>query len=85
MSAGRDLKYGMTKYEKLIVSAYTGILMTGIDEFHKWVEEYLEYPVWTADFAQSEFWDDLRDKVRDEFLEICRRENDERQTADGAE
>jgi hypothetical protein len=56
----------------MIVSAYTGVLMGTIDEFHEWVEEYLDHPVWSHEFALKEFWDDLKRRVRDEFTELCR-------------
>ena len=62
----------MTKHERMIVSAYTGVLMGTMDEFHEWVEGYLDHPVWSHEFALKEFWDDLKRRVRDEFTELCR-------------
>ena len=62
----------MTRYEKLIVSAYTGVLMVEMSDFHKWVEEFLGYPVWTPEFATGDFWMRLHEKTRDEFFRICK-------------
>lgn len=61
----------MTKREKLIVSAYTGVLMVSMDEFHKWAEEYLGHPIWTHEFALQDFWDNLKEKVSKEFKDMC--------------
>lgn len=61
----------MTKRERMIVSAYTGVLMGTMPEFHEWVEEYLEHPVWTHDFETQEFWEDLRTRTSKEFMELC--------------
>lgn len=36
----------MTKQERLIVSAYTGVLMCGFLEFHNYVEQLLQRPVY---------------------------------------
>lgn len=61
----------MTKRERMIVSAYTGVLMGTMPEFHEWVEEYLGHPVWTHDFSTQEFWEDLRTRTSKEFMELC--------------
>ena len=61
----------MTKRERMIVSAYTGVLMGMMPEFHEWVEEYLEHPVWTHDFSTREFWEDLHVRTSKEFMELC--------------
>lgn len=66
----------MTKHEKLIVSAYTGVLMVEFGDFHKWVEELSGYPVWTHEFATEDFWLRLKEKTKDEFLKICKEESD---------
>ena len=43
----------MTKKEKLIVSAYTGVLMTKFDELHEFVEKKFGRPVWTHEFGDK--------------------------------
>lgn len=62
----------MTKDEKLIVSAYTGTLMVEFNEFHEWIEERLGYPVWTHDFLTEGFWADVKDKLHDDFMRLCK-------------
>lgn len=61
----------MTKDEKMIVSAYTGVLMVEMSDFHKWVEEFLGHHVWTHEFATQDFWDRLKEQVKGEFLKLC--------------
>ena len=61
----------MTRYEKMIVSAYTGVLMVDFKDFHEWVEDYLGYPVWSAEMATEEFWGRLKEIVKNEFVRIC--------------
>lgn len=61
----------MTKHERMIISAYTGVLVAkNFDEFHEWVEQYLGIPVWSHEFALQEFWDNLKQKVEPEFMAI---------------
>lgn len=61
----------MTKQEKLIVSAYTGILMTEWDEFHKFAEELLGRPIYTHEFNEEEVVDEIVAKVREDFMRLC--------------
>lgn len=61
----------MTKQEKLIVSAYTGILMADWDEFHKFAEELLGRPIYTLEFDKEEVVEEIVDKVRDDFMKLC--------------
>lgn len=61
----------MTDYEKLVVSAYTGVLMTDIGDFREYVDEIMGIPITDLDMASKEFWEDLRDRVKPEFLAIC--------------
>ena len=63
----------MTKQEKLIVSAYTGILMTDMDDLCKFIEEKLGRPVWTHELADKLVWGEIKESVKDDFLAICGR------------
>lgn len=61
----------MTTEEKLIVSAYTGILMTHWGEFHEYAETRLGRPIWTHGFASEEIVNELKEAVREDFLRLC--------------
>ena len=61
----------MTLEEKLIVTAYTGVLMTEWSEFHKYAEELLDRPIWSHEFASKELAEQIKEKVKDKFLKLC--------------
>ena len=61
----------MTKQERIIVSAYTGVLMCNFDDMHEYIEKKLGRPVWTHEMASNEFLDEVRNATRDDFLALC--------------
>lgn len=61
----------MTKQEKLIVSAYTGVLMTDFNDFYKFVEERLGRPIFTHQFASELVQDELKKAVKEDFMKLC--------------
>jgi hypothetical protein len=67
----------MTKREKIIVSAYTGILMCDFDDLHKYIEEKLGRPVWTHELASEKVVAELKEKSKDDFLAICQSDSDD--------
>lgn len=72
----RNGRGSMTKQEKIIVSAYTGVLMCEFPDVHKYIEEKLGRPVWTHELANEDVWDLIREKTRDDFLKLCRGEEE---------
>lgn len=61
----------MTKKEKLIVSAYTGILMTDWPDFHGYAEELLGREIFSHEFGQRAIFKELAEKAKDDFLALC--------------
>ena len=61
----------MTTAEKIVVSAYTGYLMCDFDLMHQYVEKVMGRPVYTHEMASDLFNDELREKVKPDFLKIC--------------
>lgn len=61
----------MTDREKCIVTAYTGVLMTDWSTFHGWVEDFMDQPVYTHEFALEHFTDNLKRKVKPLFFDLC--------------
>lgn len=43
----------MTKQEKIVVSAYTGVLMCDFDDLHEYIEDKLGRSVWTHELASE--------------------------------
>ncbi len=61
----------MTQQERLIVSAYTGILMTDFDNLHEYIEQVLGRPVWTHELADRKLHDEIKARVKPYFLALC--------------
>lgn len=61
----------MTLREKVIVSAYTGILMCDFHEMHKYIEEKLGRPVWTHKFALDLVQKQIKEAIKPDFLALC--------------
>ena len=61
----------MTKYEAIVVSAYTGFLMCDFNDMHEYIEKKLGRPIWTHEFADKNIWEEIREKVKPDFLKIC--------------
>ena len=61
----------MTKREKLIVSAYTGILMVNWPEFLDFAEEKLGRPILAKETDTEEFATALIEAVEDDFMKLC--------------
>ena len=65
----------MTKREAAIIMAYTGqVMLTGEDFgiFHKYVEHILERPVYTHEFASESVMDEIKEKSKNDFIDICK-------------
>ena len=61
----------MTKREKAVVGAYTGVLMGKFDDMHAYIEEVMGRPVFTHELANKPTIEEIEDRARDEFLAIC--------------
>lgn len=61
----------MTLQERLIVSAYTGTLMCDMDKLHEYIEKVLGRPVFTHELADHSVWEEIKNKVKPDFLALC--------------
>lgn len=62
----------MTEREKVIVSAYTGFLMCDFNDLHKYIKEKMQRPVFTHELTSEKFWEELREKIKDDFVALCK-------------
>ena len=62
----------MTKLERLIVSAYTGVLMVDMADFKKFAEGVMQRKMEEYEFIIQPTWDILKKKTENKFLELCR-------------
>ena len=67
----------MTKQEKIIVSTYTGVLMCNFDDVHEYIQKKLGRPVFSHELADKDIQKEIKEKSKEEFLEICNREEPE--------
>ena len=65
----------MTKQEAIIVSAYTGFLMCDFNDMHEYIEKKLGRPIWTHEFALDLIQNEIHEKVKPDFLKICKEVN----------
>lgn len=68
----------MTKQEKIVVSAYTGVLMCDFADLQEYIEKKFGRPVFTHELADKSVQKEIEEMSKEEFLEICNREEPER-------
>lgn len=61
----------MTKEERLVVTAYTGVMMVEEDEFYDYLEELLNRPVRAKEVNTEEFYEEVVEAVKDDFMKLC--------------
>ena len=67
----------MTDKEKAVVMAYTGVAMLCGEKFsifHKYIEDIMGRPIFTHELASKLLWEQIKEKSRDDFLELCKKE-----------
>ena len=71
----------MTDREKAIIMAFTGVAMlTGkkFSIFHKYIEDLLGRPVQTIELAFDNVAQEIKDKSKADFLNLCASEDPEK-------
>lgn len=65
----------MTKNEAVLISAYTGILLTkSVADVHKFCEELLGRPIFTHEFSDKKVWERIHEKCHPLILEMVENE-----------
>ena len=63
----------MTLRERVIATAYTGIAFVNVDEitaFYDYASKKLGYSVCSHEMASRTFWQFLKEKSRDDFIDM---------------
>lgn len=61
----------MTREEAILLSAYTGFLLTpDFSEVHKFCENTLGRPIWTHEFARPALQNEIQEKLRPQIMEL---------------
>lgn len=75
-SRGATLRrYNMTLEEKVIISAYTGVLLCDFQSMHEYIEKKLGRPVWTHELADERVWKEIKNATRADLMEILKKED----------
>lgn len=61
----------MTLREKIVVSAYTGILMCDFPHVHAYIQEKLGRPVFVHELADEHTSAEIMSAVRPDFVALC--------------
>ena len=64
----------MTNYEKIVVTAYTGVVMCEMDDLQRYAQEKLGRPVWTHELALKSVIDEISKAAGPEFLALAENE-----------
>lgn len=63
----------MTKQESILISAYTGFMITEtFSEVHSFIEQTLDRPVFTHELASTQLTNELREKLKPQILELIK-------------
>lgn len=60
----------LTKEQAAIITLYTGITCCNFTHAHRYAEKILARPVMTHEFANTEFVETLKNKVKPFFLDL---------------
>ncbi len=68
----------MKKKEALLVSAFTGYLLTNnFADVHKYCENLIGRPIWSHEFASRAVQEEIKEKCRPLILEMIENEIDD--------
>ena len=74
----------MNKEEAVLISAFTGFLLTkNFADVHKFCEYLLGRPIWTHEFASRTVQEEIKEKCRPLILKMIERETDNTTEEDG--
>ena len=61
----------MKRNEAVLISAYTGFLLTqNLSDVHKFCEELLGRPIWSHEFASDSLQKEIREKCKPMIIEM---------------
>ena len=67
----------MTKQEAILISAYTGYLLTkNFQDVHRFIEETVGRPVQTIEMGNDKFMEILKEKLRPQIIEMVKGEQE---------
>ena len=64
----------MTEMEKIVVSAYTGYVMTDFNKVHEYAERMVGRPIFTHEFGDNDVQCEITAAAKEDFLALCKDE-----------
>lgn len=61
----------LTREQAAIIGVYTGVTCGPFTDVHQKIEQVLGRPVWTHEMADKYLWQDVKARIKEEFLAIC--------------
>lgn len=61
----------MTMAEKLVITAYTKVLMVNLGDFYHFCDHLLGRKIYTHEYAIGEVWTEIKETTKDWFFKIC--------------
>lgn len=61
----------LTKEQAVVLAGFTGITTCNFGLLHEDIEKRLGRPVWTHEFANSVFAEQIKEMYREDFLAMC--------------
>lgn len=61
----------LTREQAAIIGAFTGYACGPFEDIQRKAEEVLGRPVWTHELASEKLCDEIREKLKEQFLAIC--------------
>lgn len=58
----------LTKREAAIITAYTGYLIGSFDEYHKYITEIMERPVYTHELGNKDVIAEIQKRSMEDFV-----------------
>lgn len=60
----------LTKEQAIVLTGHTGLLCSKFSDFHEDVEKRMGRPVFTHEFANKEFFDNIKEIYKQDFLNM---------------
>lgn len=60
----------LTKEQAIVITGFTGVLACNFGDFHEDVEKRFGRGVWTHEFADKKFAEEIKGKYRKDFLSM---------------
>lgn len=61
----------LSRRDAAIIGAFTGVVMGPFEDIQFYADSIMGRPTWTHEFGSKNFWEELKEKARDDFLRLC--------------